>query len=97
MNQRTHPIVDPVLAILAMLMLALALALALAGCTAIPANRPVWAYSLISIDFQLGGRRTEAVVDVANTQDGDGNVIEKRNPLSTSTDAGTELNLKGVP
>lgn len=95
MNQSTHPIVDPILAVLAMLMV-LALAMA-GGCAVIPPGHPVAAYSLISIDFQLGGSRTEAVVDVANTQDGDGNTIEKRNPLSTSTDAGTELNLKGVP
>ena len=81
-------------AILALMVLALALT---GGCAVVPPGRPVMAYSLISIDFQLGGSRTEAVVDVDNTQDGDGNVIEKRNPLSTSTDAGTELNIKGTP
>ena len=81
-------------AILALMVLALALT---GGCAVVPPGRPVMAYSLISIDFQLGGSRTEAVVDVDNTQDGDGNIIEKRNPLSTSTDAGTELNIKGTP
>jgi len=96
MTPRTHPVVDPVLAVLLCVFL-LAVALACQGCTIPRGGQPCYALVNLAPSVQIGGSKTEAYVQVENRQDGDGNIIEKRNPLSTSTDAGTELNIKGTP
>lgn len=98
MTQRTHPVVDPVLGVLAMLF-ALAVALMCAGCTAIPHNRPVMAYSLInfapSVKIQLGG--SDARVDVNNEQHGRGHTITKETPIDAAVSAATDLKIPVAP
>ncbi len=97
MNRRTHPIVDPILAVLAMLMV-LALAMA-GGCAVVPPGRTVAAYSLInfapSIKLQIGG--SDARVDVNNEQNGDKNSITKETPIQARVDAATDLKVPVTP
>jgi hypothetical protein len=95
MNQRTHPIVDPVLAVLACIM---ALALCLAGGCASPRNGAP-CYALInfapSLKVQLGG--SDATVTVTETQTGSGHRIEKEIPVDATVSAATSLEAKGTP
>lgn len=94
MTPRTHPVVDPVLAMLMILALALA-----GGCAVVPPGRPVAAYSFInfapSVKFQVGG--SDARVDVNNEQNGDKNSITKETPIQARVDAATSLEAQGVP
>lgn len=84
MNQRTHPIVDPILAVLAMLM-ALALVLS-SGCTLTIAP---------SVKLQIGG--SDARVCVNNEQHGLGNEITKETPIQARVDAATDLKVPVTP
>lgn len=95
MNQRTHPIVDPVLAVLACIM-ALALCLA-AGCASPRNGAPC--YALINfapaLKIQLGG--SDATVSVTETQTGTGHHIQKEIPVDATVSAATSLEAKGTP
>lgn len=96
MNQRTHQIVDPVLAILAMLMI-LAFALMAGGCASPRAGAPC--YALINfapaLKVQLGG--SDATVTVTETQTGRGHSIAKEIPVDANVSAATSLEAKGTP
>lgn len=90
MNQRTHPIVDPVLAVLCIIM-ALAFALMGAGCASPRNGAPC--YALINfapaLKVQLGG--SDATVTVTETQTGRGHSLKKDVPIDAKVDAPTSL------
>lgn len=96
MNQRTHPIVDPVLAVLCIIM-ALAFALMGAGCASPRAGAPC--YALINfapaLKVQLGG--SDATVTVSETQSGSGHTIAKEIPVDANVSAATSLEGKMTP
>lgn len=96
MNQRTHPIVDPVLAVLCIIM-ALAFALMSAGCASPRAGSPC--YALINfapaLKVQLGG--SDATVTVTETQSGRGHSIAKEIPVDANVSAATSLEGKMTP
>lgn len=96
MNQRTHPIVDPVLAVLCIIM-ALAFALMGAGCASPRNGAPC--YALINfapaLKVQLGG--SDATVTVTETQTGRGHTIAKEIPVDANVSAATSLEGKMTP
>ena len=96
MTPSTHPVVDPVLAVLLCVFL-LAVALACQGCTIPRGGQPCYALVNLAPSVQIGGSKTEAYVQVENRQDGDGNIIEKRNPLETHADGSASIPLRFTP
>ena len=68
-----------------------------AGCAAPRGGQPCYALINLAPSIQIGGSKTEAYVQVENRQDGDGNSIEKRNPLETHVDGSASIPLRFTP